>query len=159
MADLRNTLEKYGFEAVETYIQSGNILLEAREKSEETVTRDLHDLISNEFGIDVPVWVYSAETFVQIAKTHPFDVNIDLSKLHITFLRDEPEADNVAVCASFNFDPDLFSIQRDYIYIYCPNGYGRTKINNQFFEKKLKVTATTRNWKTVQKLLEMIQVG
>ena len=52
-------------------------------------------------------------------------------------------------------DNEIFVIKDREIYLYCPNGYGRTKLNNQTFERKLKTTATTRNWKTVQAILEI----
>mgnify|MGYP001482856088 CR=1 FL=1 len=43
------------------------------------------------------------------------------------------------------------------VYLYCPHGYGRTKLTNNFLETKLKVIATTRNWKTVNELSRIAQ--
>ncbi len=53
------------------------------------------------------------------------------------------------------YDPDEFIFDGNNVYLFCPNGYGNTKLNNNFFENKLKITATTRNWKTVNELVVM----
>ena len=57
---------------------------------------------------------------------------------------------------NFNTDDEEFILLGDVIYFYCPDGFGKTKLTNNFFENKLNVTATTRNWKTTNKLFEMI---
>ena len=54
-----------------------------------------------------------------------------------------------------NAGADEFAAAEREIFLFCPNGYGRTKLNNTFFEKKLAVPATTRNWKTVLSLIRM----
>jgi len=80
----------------------------------------------------------------------------DESKLHVTFLSEEPDkdlAENLKETAQFL--PDEWILAGRSVYIFCPGGYGKTKLSNNFFEKKLKVTATTRNWKTVNELVEM----
>jgi uncharacterized protein (DUF1697 family) len=58
---------------------------------------------------------------------------------------------------SLNLSSDRFKIREKEIYLYCPNGYGTSKLSNNFFERKFKVTATTRNWKTVNKLVELAE--
>jgi len=83
--------------------------------------------------------------------------NIDAEKLHVTFLEkvaDPAKADSIK---STGYSPDKFIITGKEIFLYCPNGYGITKLSNNFFEKKLKVKATTRNWKAVNKLLELAE--
>jgi len=57
----------------------------------------------------------------------------------------------------FDFSPDLFVIKGNVIYVYCANGYGKTKLSNAFFENKLKINATTRNWKSVLALKDLYQ--
>jgi uncharacterized protein (DUF1697 family) len=80
---------------------------------------------------------------------------IDIEKLHITFLAEIPEQENVESIRNINYSPDKFIIIDKEVYLYCPNGYGITKLSNNFFEQKLKIKATTRNWRTVNKLFEM----
>jgi uncharacterized protein (DUF1697 family) len=71
-------------------------------------------------------------------------------------LKQIPSPELVMEIEEMNFQPDRFEILGSDVFVYCENGYGRTKITNDFFEKKLKIPASTRNWKTVMKLHEMI---
>jgi uncharacterized protein (DUF1697 family) len=83
--------------------------------------------------------------------------NIDLKKLHVTFLSESPANEKVELVKEINFLPDRFAIKGKEIYLHIPGGYGETKLSNKFFEDKFKVSATTRNWNTVNKLFEMAQ--
>ena len=73
----------------------------------------------------------------------------------MTFLGSEPEEDRIQSLLDYDYSPEEYVIEGANIYFYSPNGYGNAKMNNNFFEAKLKVSATTRNWKTVNKLAEM----
>ncbi len=92
-----------------------------------------------------------------ILSINPFlkqsDINID--KLHITFLSETPEKEKLKSIAQFDYAPDKFMIIGKEVFLYCPINYGETKLSNKFFENKLNVSATTRNWKTVNKLVEL----
>ena len=80
----------------------------------------------------------------------------DVSKLHVTFLVDKPDADRVAAIDPSKFEPDELEVIGRDVHLHCPAGYGRTKLNNAFLEKKLAQPGTTRNWKTVTTLARMI---
>ena len=77
--------------------------------------------------------------------------------LHVTFLSEPPQQEYIDDVAEVFNPPDEFVITDKAVYLFCPNGYGTTKFTNSFFEKGLKVTATTRNWKTSNTLLEIAQ--
>lgn len=96
---------------------------------------------------------------ISIIKSNPFlnRKNIDITKLHVTLLADEPAQANIDKLKDMHYEPDEFILCEREIYLYCPNGYGITKLNNNFFENKLKVTATTRNWKTMNELLSITE--
>ena len=89
--------------------------------------------------------------------SNPFlkEKNGDAKRLYVTFLSEIPDKENVESIANIDFSPDKFIIIGKEIYLCVANGYGETKISNTFFEKKLKVKATTRNWNTVNKLSDM----
>ena len=93
-----------------------------------------------------------------IIETNPFVLGgkADPDKLHVTFLAEQPEIKSIDSVINFKDHPNEFVIENQTIYLYCPTGYGRIKITNSFFEKKLNVTSTTRNWKTILKLPEII---
>ena len=79
----------------------------------------------------------------------------DPERFYITFLSEIPTPDNIEKLKTFNYSPEEYRLINTTIYFYAANGYGRAKMNNNYFESKLKVFATTRNWKTVYKLVEM----
>ena len=83
------------------------------------------------------------------------DSGIDPAKLHVTFLGGNPDPDRVAHLAGKRFEPDELRVAGREVYLHCPSGYGRTKLQNDFLERQLAVAATTRNWKTVTALAEL----
>ncbi|KAB2917657.1 MAG: DUF1697 domain-containing protein [Bacteroidetes bacterium] len=157
MKELKAAMEKAGFSNVATYIQSGNVVFEHSGTSENEQAAKLTALIKSTFGYDVPVLVRTVDYMKQVHESNPFfkREDVDTEKLHITFLGDEPLAQNIATANTYSYLPDEFIIEGKAVYVYCPNGYGNTKLTNTFFEGKLKVAATTRNLKTVVKLIEM----
>jgi len=74
----------------------------------------------------------------------------------VTFLSEKPPSIPVADLNSAKSSAEDFLLSGKEVYLFCPNGYGVTKLSNSFFERKLKVSATTRNWRTVNTLLEML---
>jgi uncharacterized protein (DUF1697 family) len=158
MNELVIHFESLGYKNVRTYIQSGNILLEAEAKDNMLIEIAIHDKIMHEYGFYVPVLVKSAVQLKEIYNNNPFvnQRNLDIEKLHVTILSGIPRRDNAEKLGAFQSNNDEYIIFKDMIYLYCPDGYGRTKFSNIFFENNLKLSATTRNWKTVGKLVEML---
>ncbi len=157
MPDLKLAFEKSGFRDVSTYIQSGNILLRSDLPDKANVKTRCERLIHDHFNLDVPIVVRNASELRKVLRNNPFlqDGDIDKSKLHVTFLSDIPDASGSGIPDAEAYLPDEFLILGTEIYLHCPNGYGRTKLNNTFFESRLHITATTRNWNTVVKLVEL----
>lgn len=156
MKELKAAMEDAGFSNVATYIQSGNVVFEHSGASEDNHAKGLTELIKSAFGYNVPVLVRTVEYMQQVYAANPFfkREGIDTEKLHITFLGDVPAQQNIDTANTYSYLPDEFIIEGKTVYVYCPNGYGNTKLTNTFFEGKLKVPATTRNLKTVAKLIE-----
>lgn len=154
MQVLRECYTSLGFKNVKTYIQSGNVVFQYRQIKPILLEEKIQQTILNQFGFEVPVIILSVDALQHIIKHNPF-IDQVAGHLYITLLQRKPAIENMQSIQPEKFLPDTFFISDKAVYIYCPNGYGRTKINNTFFEKKLKVMATTRNWKTINKLLEM----
>jgi uncharacterized protein (DUF1697 family) len=153
MTELRELCESLGHSDVETYLQSGNILLTTR-MAQTKLGPSLSDAIAREFGYsDVDVLVWTAGELASLIQTNPFLARgCDPAKLHVTFLARDPGAVAIESIGTDRYIPDEFAAGKKAVYVYCPNGYGRTKLNNAFFERKLDVPATTRNWQTVSNL-------
>jgi uncharacterized protein (DUF1697 family) len=153
MADLTRMYEALGAKNVETYVQSGNVVFDAVEASAVEWQGQLRAQILETFGFDVIVFVRAEPDLARILKQNPF-LNKEPEFLHVTFLMDKPAPEKSVMLAPAN-GADEFAIGLEEIFLYCPGGYGKTKLSNAFFEKKLNVPATTRNWKTVKKLHEI----
>jgi uncharacterized protein (DUF1697 family) len=158
MADLKNMYEELGFSEVVTYIQSGNVLFSTKPAPEKALERKIKKAILDAFGYDVPVLVLTYETLERLAVKNPYSPEAtDLKLLHMTLLSKPPEAAVMEAVQRLEYPGESFKITPEVVYLHLPNGYGRTKLNNNFFEAKLKVSATTRNLKTINKLLELAQ--
>ncbi|MEO9004349.1 MAG: DUF1697 domain-containing protein [Ginsengibacter sp.] len=158
MVDLKTLFESINLKEVITYIQSGNVIFKSSESlSDLGFAKKIEKAVYKKYGFEVPVIIRTKDEIQKIISTNPFlkEKNIDPRKLHITFLSEIPSAENVESIESIKYSPDRFIISGKEIYLHIPVSYGETKLSNNFFEKKLKVRATTRNWNTVNKLLEL----
>ena len=158
MADLKKLYESLKFSEVKTYIQSGNVVFESDSKiSDIQLARKIEKAISTKYKFEVPVIIRTKEELEKILSQNSFtkEKSIDLKKLHVTLLSETPDREKMEQIKEVDFSPDQFIIKGKEIYLHIPNSYGETKLSNKFFENKLKVSATTRNWNTVNKLLEL----
>jgi len=158
MADLKLLFENLGFTKVETYIQSGNVVFESKVSDETKLIQDIEEAITKRYGFEVPVLIRSHEDIKRVIEDCPFgeiDLAEDGTKVLLTMLADMPEKDNTENLMTYVKTPEQLIVTQKNIYIYCPNGYGKSKLSNVFIENKLKVQATTRNWKTVEKLFKI----
>lgn len=153
MADLRDALQEEGLADVATYIQSGNILFNS-EESDASLEQTIAQCIAKRFGYEVPVLVRSDMFFQKIVDANPMG-DQDTASMHVTVLSTTPSAELTKGPATEKLGQDTFTIVGDVVYVLCPNGYGKTRLTNAFFESKLQLQATTRNWKTINKLIEL----
>jgi uncharacterized protein (DUF1697 family) len=159
MSPLRETFEDLGFSAVRTYVQSGNVIFESAEGDPDSLSRRIEERILRKFGHSLPVFLRTSGEMGDIVSANPFveENGFDLSKLHVTFLSKEPPQNAAEILEALTAKSERFHILNREIYLYCPEGYGRTKLSNHAIERKLSVVATTRNWRTANALLEMSQ--
>jgi uncharacterized protein (DUF1697 family) len=155
MEELRILYEDMGFKNVTSYIQSGNVVF----KSAKNPGNKIRKKILEKFGFDVPIVIRTAEELGSVIKKNPLvkEKDINIEKLHVTFLADVPGKDNLVKIKEYNYEPEKFIISGKEVYLYIPDSYGNGKLNNAFFENKLKVTATTRNWRTVNELFKIVE--
>ncbi len=158
MADLKSTYENLGFQNVVTYIQSGNVIFNAERQSRIELVSTIEALIEETYHFHVPVQIRTNSEFESIIQGCPFgavDIDRDGTKVLVTFLSSAPEETAIAGIQEYVAAPEKLVIIGTEVYLYCPNGYGKSKLSNVFVEKKLGVEATTRNWKTVLKLYQL----
>ena len=154
MDALRKMYETLDFTNVKTYIQSGNVIFVYKKANCEDLENKIAENIVKTFGFDVPVMVKTSDDISEVLQNNPFvnERNEDEKTLHVTFLSKIPDAADVEKIKNGQYTGDEFVIVEKNVYLYCADSYHKTKLSNNFFENKLKVTATTRNWKTVNEL-------
>ncbi len=157
MVELRSCLQTLAIENIQTYIQSGNIVFNSKLTDTKLLEANIRNLILDNWGFDVPIIIRKLEELRKIKKENPFIKNhdIDLTKLAVTFLSEEPTKDLIEGFSTFKDPVDKFEFNTREIYLHCPNGFGRSKLTNNFFEQKLKVACSSRNWKTLNNLIEI----
>jgi uncharacterized protein (DUF1697 family) len=156
MDELKKLYESLDFKNVQTYLHSGNVIFECSDTNVAKLINKIERKIKNSFGFDVLVLIRTITEIQKLIENTPF-VKKDTSKLHVTFLSDTPTKSPINEINKIKDKSEEFFISGKEIYLFCPKGYGRTKLSNNFFERKLKLSATTRNWKTVNKLLEIAE--
>jgi uncharacterized protein (DUF1697 family) len=157
MEALQRAFGELGFEDVKTYIQSGNVVFKAPPADNTQLANKIEKKLLSDFGFPVSVIVRTPAELHRVIQKNSFlkEAGIDTSKLHVTFLSGSPEKTVLKSLDRIAAGADRFNCGGKEIYLYCPNGYGETKLFNGALEKALSVQATTRNWKTVTKLYEM----
>ena len=153
MAEFRTLLEEAGFASVKSYIQSGNIGLDTEEDTEK-IKLKIEEILLNTYSYEVPVLVLLQSSLKVILEANPF-LDQDPKFLHFTLLHDLPSPSSLDEFNEITIDGEYANCIESCVYLFLPNGYGRAKLVNGFIERKLKVSATTRNYKTMLKLLDL----
>lgn len=160
MTDLAALYAELGFRDPETYIQSGNVVYSTgEERSKDEMAAQIEQAIAARYGYTVPAMVRSVSDLKSILAANPYlaEEPIDPSRMAVIFLRETASADQIRQVEDIQYPPDRYTILGSEIYTYCPNGFGKTKIYTNFFEKKMKVTGTAGNWSTLLTLLEIAE--
>lgn len=157
MADLKLAFEKNGFKDVTTYIQSGNVIFNSSIAHIDVLEDDIHDIIKKNFNLDVETIVITPGDLKSAIEESPYKPggDIDENRVYMAFLKRQPREDCIQNLADVSLLEEYYTIKARLLFAYLPNGFGRAKLNTNLIENKLKVTATARNWKTVNKLLIM----
>ena len=150
MAQLRTALADAGLTGVQTYIQSGNVI--ARSDLDQGQLQSLvHDVIVRQIGADISIIARTVAQFSQIMIQNPF-AHSDSARLYFTLLSSQADPKLLQGVFATDFSPDEVRIIGDTIYTLYATKYSDSRFNNNFFERKLKVAATTRNFNTMTSL-------
>ena len=158
MDDLRHLYQEQGFDDVVSYIQSGNVIFKSRIKKPASLKLKIEHAIEEKYNFHVNVIIRTADELQNVIDKNPsgkIDLEKDGRKYSVTFLSSIPRADKISELHKFVTKPDQLIVRDKEVYLFIPNGYGKSKLSNNFIERKLGVEATTRNWKTVVKLGEL----
>jgi uncharacterized protein (DUF1697 family) len=157
MPVLRELLADAGFEDVRTYVQSGNVVLTSGERPDR-LARRCERLIAERFGLDVAVVVRTREELAAVVERDPLgDVATDPKRYQVSFLDAELDAETVRRLEEARADRERLAVIGREVYAWHPEGAARSRLWSLLAGKALGVTATSRNWTTVTKLLELAE--
>ena len=160
MKELKALYESLNFSNVSTYIQSGNVVFNSDEYTEDELKHVIELAIKQHYGFNVPVIIVNSIKLNTALNNLPFK-NMELatqgSKILFSFLSATPKKDLIDALPHYLSASEKLFILDDVVYLFCPDGYGKTKLTNNLLEKKLGVTSTTRNLKTIVKLQEILK--
>jgi len=157
MDALKTASTEIGLENVRTYIQSGNLIFESPSDNTISISESISRKIHEDFGFDVPVITITAKELEQVIAANPFSKksSMDSTFFHVAFLSEVPNAQSIERLQEIEVKGDEFALIGKAMYLYCPNGYSNSRLTNSFLEARLKVPATTRNWKTTNELFRI----
>ncbi|MGA8150576.1 MAG: DUF1697 domain-containing protein [Terriglobales bacterium] len=158
MERLRAMFEKLGFAQVATYIQSGNVVFEAGKHAPADLSKKIEERILAEFGFSASVITRTPEELGKAIQNNPFpkESGNDPSKVYIAFLSQVPRADAAKKLGALATTSEQLHHSDKEIYLCYRDGMGRAKLTGSVLEKALEVTATARNWNTVNQLYQMV---
>jgi uncharacterized protein (DUF1697 family) len=158
MAELRTLMEGLGHSGVRSYLQSGQAVFTADHGDEESLAAELAAAIEKTFGFSVDVIVRDHAYLAAIAGNCPFPAaELEAKQLHVTYFSAPVDADRFAAIDQQAFLPEEFRLGDRALYLYAPDGLGRSKLAEQLAKPRVNkgLIATSRNWNTVLKLVEM----
>ena len=157
MAELREHLTELNFMDIQTYIQSGNLIFDYRKTKQATLEKNISGKILEKYGFDVTTIVITPEELISANNKNPFSnkSGVNPKNIGISFLSEIPKQESIELLNEIDYSPEEFVISGKIIYLHYPNGFGRAKLTHNIIERKLKVRATTRNLRTVGKLIDL----
>ena len=156
MAELALLFKDLGFNDVQTFIQSGNVIFKS-DNNEGELREKIEKGISARFGYDIAAMIRTVDELEALFLSNPYlkEEDFNPAKMAVIFLHEPVTDTQSAKVSSISYPPDKFQIGEREIFIYCPNGFGRTKLYTNFFENKMGVSGTARNWKTISAIFEI----
>jgi uncharacterized protein (DUF1697 family) len=156
MAELKLSFEELGFENVATYINSGNLAFDTRKTAEARLAAKIEKAIEKNFGKLVPVMVREQRSIRDVLDRNPFEGEFESHKeMHVLFMKNEMPKDKQEQLLAQQTDDERFVVKGHEIYCYSRRGVADSLLGKGFIDKKLKVPITARNWRTVEKLMEL----
>ncbi|MFJ2149586.1 DUF1697 domain-containing protein [Streptomyces microflavus] len=161
MPELRTVLGELGHTDIATHLQSGNAVFRSDSKDETALAAALEQALHERFGFSVSCIVRSASYLAAVAEACPFPAaELEGKQLHVTYFDRAVESGRFAALDAQAYRPETFELGDRCLYLYAPDGLGRSKLAEALARPRQTagLTATTRNWNTVAKLVEMTRV-
>ena len=155
METLRGVCAALGFENIKTYINSGNVIFETAKADDKQIAAKIEMAIEKKFSLKIKVMVRSIAEIEAIVKNNPFDGQFENDKdLHVLFTDESLPEEKRKMLLENNNENEQFLVRGREIFCLLRGGFPDSLLGKDYIGKKLKVSATARNWRTVNKILE-----
>ncbi len=158
MEQFRLLLAELGAERVSTWIQSGNAVYDAPEESGAADPETISHVLERRAGVRSPVVLRTAAELETALRDWPWP-EAEPNERSVMFLASQPDPERVAALDPQRSPPDRFEVLGREIYLRFPDGIARSKLTNAWFDRQLDTVSTSRNWRTLTKLLELARSG
>lgn len=156
MTELKAGFEALGFRNVVSYINSGNLAFDANETAEDKLVSKIEKAIEKDFGLQIQVMVRDRSAIENVLENNPFNGKFETHKeMHVLFMKGEMPEDKQKQLLEKNTVTEQFAIRGREIFALLKVGVAESVLGKGFIEKKLKVPVTARNWRTVQKIVDL----
>jgi len=159
MSELKSLHQALGLMDVITYIQSGNVVFSSDETNPAQLAKQIEESFAQKFGFHSQVMVRTSAELDEIIASNPFQNQPEKEPkwIAVLFLTTRPESTALEDLKKTYTGPEEIYLIGQELFVYYPDGVGRSKLTLTLIEKKLKTVATGRNWNTVLRLKEMMQ--
>src|SRR5215218_7256138 len=155
MKDLVSLLENIGSQNVKTHIQSGNAVFQSEEENASLLSNKIRATIKKSYGFEPQVLLLEPEEIERAVESNPFpEAESEPKTLHVHFLASMPKNPDLDALKSIESERERFVLKDGVLYLHAPDGIGRSKLAANA-EKLLGVPVTSRNWRTVRKIMDM----
>ncbi|QZE15285.1 DUF1697 domain-containing protein [Halosquirtibacter laminarini] len=158
MADLRSFLESERFQNVSTYIHSGNIVFTHEGESLEVVSACVRRVLDRHYDFEIPFQLFDLSSWCEMVAFNPFPLHSEelVKRSHVTLLSSIPDMKSVSQLSEIDSKGDQIRWVQRAIYLQCEGAYHQTKFGNNRIEKVLEREATTRTWRTIVKISDLV---
>lgn len=158
MDELRDLYASQGLSNVQTVLQSGNVVFQSPLTDSLALSHSLEAGISQRFGLHTRVFLRTLDEFKAMLGRNPFSADeSDPARMVVMFLSDIPTGEAVESLKKAYDGPETMYFRGTEVFLYYPDGQGRSRLTNVFIERKLNVSGTARNWNTVNRLLALAE--
>jgi uncharacterized protein (DUF1697 family) len=154
MRALQEVYESLGLRDVRTLLQSGNVVFRSSLRDRNQLAKRIQQEIERRLELKIEVLLRTKEEVEAIVERSPvLSPRADMSKLLVMFLAAVPAAQAQARLVKSHSGPEMLELRGPEVYLYYPNGVGRSKLSGAVIENRLETYGTARNWNTLTKLL------
>lgn len=155
MADLRTLMHDLGYADARTLLGSGNVVFTSSDEPKDAARR-IRARVARETGVDTDVIVRTRDEIAGVLARNPLAEHATDPKRHVVVFLAEP-ADPAALADvdAADYEPERFALDGREVHLWYPNGFQKARLSHAFWEKRLGIAGTARNWNTVEKLLAL----